>query len=420
MQKSIADSKSSLPVVTLRTFSKAPSVETSGVENTGNADLARYERVISAVAEETSKCGADIFISVQDGDASRIQSAIAEGGNLGSPLQSGGLEAQFGEGLTGGDLIGWALSIMDHIGAKNWRPIIRPPDTTADALPNSGRMAILSDWGTGLYGAPASAASIERTGGYEIVWHLGDVYYSGTQREIRSRFLDLWPTGAGKISRALNGNHEMYSGGYAYFDTLLPEFCQPSSYFAFQNDHWIFVGLDTAHTEHDLDNEQVSWLMAVLRKAGSRKIVLFSHHQPYSRLDKQGPKLQEALKDLLQMRAITAWYWGHEHNCVVYDRHPTFGLLGRCIGNGGVPSPRYSEVRNALQYLESAGVRWMRIEPNDNAPGCLVLDGPNPYVVGEEERFGPHGYLTLEFDGERLTECIHLPDGIEIFKMDIA
>ena len=54
-------------------------------------------------------------------------------------------------------------------------------------------------------------------------------------------------------------------------------------------------------------------------------MILFSHHQPFSRLDKQGPNLQNTLADLFQKKAITAWYWGHEHNCIIYDKHPTFG-----------------------------------------------------------------------------------------------
>jgi hypothetical protein len=37
-------------------------------------------------------------------------------------------------------------------------------------------------------------------------------------------------------------------------------------------------------------------------------------------------------------------------------------------------------------------------------------------VKGEEEKFGPHGYLTLDFDGPSLIERVHLPDGTEIFK----
>jgi hypothetical protein len=110
------------------------------------------------------------------------------------------------------------------------------------------------------------------------------------------------------------------------------------------------------------------------------------------------------------------WYWGHEHNCIIYDKDARFGFFGRCIGHGGIPSPRKAEVINAPSDKNLSGIQWKRLSKNANAPSCLVLDGRNPLVKGEEEKFGPHGYLTLEFNGPQLTERVHLPDGTEIFK----
>jgi hypothetical protein len=42
-----------------------------------------------------------------------------------------------------------------------------------------------------------------------------------------------------------------------------------------------------------------------VQKAGQRKLIPFLHHQPFSRLDKQGPNLQAALADLFQRKAKT-------------------------------------------------------------------------------------------------------------------
>jgi hypothetical protein len=156
-----------------------------------------------------------------------------------------------------------------------------------------------------------------------------------------------------------------------------------------------------------------------VQKAGPRKLILFSHHQPFSRLDKQGPSLQTALADLFQKKGITAWYWGHEHDCIIYDKHPKFALLGRCIGHGGIPSPRKTEVMNAHDDVRLDGIAWKRLSASPDAPACLVLDGNNPLVQGEEKKFGPHGYLTLEFDGPNLIERVHLPDSTEIFKRQV-
>jgi hypothetical protein len=416
--------KDAVPIVTLNSLrpkDAGPAGLESVVENLLDQKAAvRYQAVVEKLGQETEQTSPNVMIAIGDRDTSILQSRIAEGGDAGPPKPGGAIEAQFGDGLTGGDLLGWIRSVFDHIDQSRWHPIVRPPDTKVGTLADVGRLAVIGDWGTNLYGAPVSAASIKRTGTYEMLLHLGDIYYSGTEKETQQRFLDVWPTDAGKMSRAMNGNHEMYSGGYAYFDNILPTFQQNSSYFAVQNTDWLLVGLDTAHTDHALDYEQVAWLNTVVQGAGQRKLVLFSHHQPYSRLEKQGPHLQTALATLFQNRAITAWYWGHEHNCVIYDKHPTFGLYGRCIGHGGIPAPRKREVKNAPGDRQLSGITWNRLSATSDSPACLVLDGPNPLVPGEEDKFGPHGYLTLEFNGPNLVERIHLPDGTEIFKGQIS
>jgi Calcineurin-like phosphoesterase len=384
------------------------------------AIMNRYNRILERLEEATRPSSQNVLITVPDRDTSMLQSCVGESAEDGQPLPTGGLEAKFGDGPRGGDIWGWFRSLFDHIDSDNWHPIVRPPDDKAADFANTGRVAVLSDWGTNLYGAPISAESIKGVGGYELLLHLGDIYYSGTSTEVKERFLDVWPIGAGKMSRALNGNHEMYSGGFAYFDEILPKFHQASSYFALQNSYWLLIGLDTAHTDHAIDAHQATWVRSVLQKAGPRKLILFSHHQPFSRLDKQGPKLQTALAELLANKAIIAWYWGHEHDCVIYDNHEPFGMLGRCIGHGGIPAPRKAEVIDAPTERQLNCVSWKRLSADANSPSCLVLDGPNPLITGEEQKFGPHGYLTLEFDGPHLTERVHLPHGTEIFKQLIA
>ena len=409
--------KNAIPLVTLRTLlsaggSGSPVPESSA----GDEYVDQYTGILDKLDSETAKSSTKVLVTVQDRETSLLQSMMAEASTSGTPLAAGGIEAQFGEGIGGGDIWGWIKSLLDHINKKQWHPIVRPPDDKADALADKGRVAVMGDWGTNLYGAPVSAETIKSVGGYELVLHLGDIYYSGTKIEVKQRFLDAWPLQAARISRAINGNHEMYSGGYAYFEDVLPKFKQASSYFALENANWLLVGLDTACTDHALDDLQVNWLNSVIQKAGSRKVILFSHHQPFSRLDRQGPKLQQALANLFASKAITAWYWGHEHDCVIYNRHAQSGLLGRCIGHGGIPSPRKSIVRDADTERSVSGISWKRLSDTADAPSCLVLDGANDLIKGEEEKFGPHGYLTLEFDGPNLIERVHLPDGTTIFE----
>lgn len=421
------------PVVTLRGLKEgllrlessvppvAPSPDKPPIDPVAQAlMLNRYRRIIEEIEQETNNTGPDILVTVRSRDASLLQSKIAEEGETGRALKAGGLEAKFGTGPTGGDVWGWMKSYIDHVDREQACAIKRPASTDVELLPDMSRIAMLGDWGTNLYGAPVCAETILKTGPYDLLLHLGDVYYSGTKNEVKTRFLDVWPKTAGNKSRALNSNHEMYSGGFAYFEDMLPAFDQQSSYFALQNANWLLVGLDTAYVDHDMDATQVTWLQTVIRNAGTRKIVLFSHQQLFSRFDEQGPKLQTAITELLGAKAITAWYWGHEHECVLYDRHSTFGFFGRCLGHGGIPSPRKQEVKDAPSERTLDAVAWKRLLAMADCPACLVLDGRNPYIIGEEDRFGPHGYMTLELNGAKLTECVHLPDGTEIYKGQIS
>jgi Calcineurin-like phosphoesterase len=385
----------------------------------------RYARIAQALEQEAAEVDPDVFITLQNRDASLLQARLAEeaeagGGELETvPLPAGGLEVKFEPGL--GDVWGWAKSLFDWIDRKKAHPIVRPPSDDFEPLPNSARIGILSDWATGLYGAPVSAKMLAETGPWDALFHLGDVYYAGTPGEVAKRFAALWPTDSANVNRALNGNHEMYSGGFGYFDTILRDFRQSGSYFALANDHWLLVGLDTAYVDHDMDETQVEWLNRVVARADGRRVLLFSHQQLFSRLDKQGPKLVRALKDpLLQKNAITAWYWGHEHDCVVYDRHAEYGLFARCVGNGGVPAPRRGNVKEAPAEHSVAGITWRRLGATPDSPTCLALDGTNPYIRGKEGKFVPHGYMTLELRDEHLTERVHLPDGTEIWSNDLV
>jgi hypothetical protein len=388
--------------------------------------LARYQQVMERLRQETQNAGSELMITVPDREVSLLQSEIARRAEADRALDAGGLEAKFGTGFGGGDWFGWIRSVFDHVDRRVAHAQVRPATTSAEVISDTARVALTADWGTGLYGAPKIAEQMRKKAPFDVLMHLGDVYYSGTEDEVQHRFLDPWPRTAGRLSRTLNSNHEMYSGGFGYFKLALPALGQASSYFAFQNRHWLLVGLDTAYVDHDMDNEQVAWLNLVIDQAnrlaaGTRKkVVLFSHQQLFSRLDNQGPKLRQALRHLLDAKAITAWYWGHEHQCVIYDRHAQYGLLGRCLGNGGIPEVRKSEVKQAPTERKVGATMWKRLSATGDSPACLVLDGPNPDIAGEEEKFVPHGFMTLEFNGATLTERVFLSDGTEILSNTIS
>ena len=389
----------------------------------------RYYQIMDRLEQETEATGDGVMVTVQDREVSLAQSKLAEdfaAGAAGQPLGSGGQEVKFGTGFSGMDWFRWIWSLTDHVDQQDFHPMLRATSALAEPLPDRAIVGLAADWGTGLYGAPKIADQFRAMSGqrkFDLLMHLGDVYYSGTPKEVKERFTDIWPTAAGAINRAINGNHEMYSGGFGYFQQILPAFNQPASYFAFQNTRWLLVGLDTAYVDHDIDNEQVAWLTLLVRQARAKgqKVVLFSHQQPFSRLDHQGPKLQKALNHLLRDQAITAWYWGHEHDCVVYDVHPEWQLFGRCLGNGGIPQARNSAVRQApadTTYPGPGGCTWRRFAQTPDSPGCVVLDGPNMDMKkgSDQQKFVPHGFVTLEFEDDTLVEHVYLSNGTELYR----
>lgn len=308
------------------------------------------------------------------------------------------------------DYPGWIRSFFTWYKGIRKHPWL-PLPSAIEKLPNIARVAVLGDWGTGLYGAPKIAALIDQDRrGYDLAIHLGDVYYSGLHEEVQQRFLQVWPTKP-RVSRALNSNHEMYTGGYGYFDLTLPTFHQQSSVFASTNDHFILVGLDTGYEEHKLAHEQAGWLDGLVASAGSRKVILFTHHQPFSLMEKQGSKLVQQLGRLLEQQRIFAWYWGHEHRCIVYDRHEKWQLRGRLVGHGGYPYFRTGLVDSVLELSVGTESTWRRLPGRDCCPSGLLLDGPNPFVLHAPHRYGPNGWVTLEFNGPQVTEVYYNAEG---------
>lgn len=367
-----------------------------------------------------------VLVTTQHGPASRLQSLIASGeaGDLSlTAMPAGGLEAKFDTG----DWFGWATVAWTKLKHPIRHPLV-PGSRSPRGLPDVGRVGLIGDWGTGLYGAPVIADTIRRSSDpFALLLHLGDIYYSGTEKETRERFLDRWPHRPEATHRAINSNHEMYSGGEYYFKKTLPTFDQDASYFAFQNKHFTLVGLDVAHTDHAIDDAQVTWLEGILQQAGDRKVVLFSHHQLFSCFESQGEKLwgNARFAAVLTSKRIFAWYWGHEHRCAIYqDPDPRFGLLGRCVGHGGMPQSR-KETRNLPLAGGFGNADWRQapakvIRGVQLAPRSAILEGPNPLIPGEADDFTPNGYAVLTLDGPHLIEEVLDPHGSAIYRQQLV
>jgi calcineurin-like phosphoesterase family protein len=246
----------------------------------------------------------------------------------------------------------WVASLL-AMGIRKFRHRHPFNDKQPETVPigNKARLILVGDWGTGIPRAIAVAEKMRQvieegqTQGIEQhVIHLGDVYYSGWEWEYRKRFLPYWPvqegeTGDGLTSWCLNGNHDMFSGGHAYFDFLLANerFVrqQRNSFFSLRNDNWDIIGMDTAYDDAGLGDPQAEWIAQTL--SGSRRRSIFlSHHQLFSVFEGPSDVLQQKIGPYIADRPVDIWFWGHEHRCVFYRNH--LGVRNaRLIGNGGVP-----------------------------------------------------------------------------------
>ncbi len=375
------------------------------------AEIADLMRALQILEEAQGRPG--VMATAPDSLVSNLQTfmttVMAPADNRLQESPNKTLEAKFDSH----DILGWAGSFF------TWWKKLDPFDWQTPGaplrVPDRMRVALFGDWGTGLYGAPVVAGSIAKDGHYQVVLHLGDVYYSGTDNEIQERFTDLWPKIPGAVSRGLNGNHEMYTGGTAYMKAMNANFGQTSSYFALENDHWILACLDTAYKDHDLHGEQAAWVQH-LAKSSDKKLLLFSHHQPFSLLDKQGPELIKKLAPLFEDRRIYGWYWGHEHHCILYKPHALYGLRGRCVGHGGFP---YFREKKILGSQAPKTPEWKALEGKNLVPSARILDAENVYLDENPSDYGPNGYMTLEFDGDELFEIVHMPDGTPVWNQPI-
>ncbi|HEU0317207.1 MAG TPA: metallophosphoesterase [Solirubrobacteraceae bacterium] len=262
-----------------------------------------------------------------------------------------------------------AEATLDRIAQGN-HPF-NPQPAEFEIPQDDARVVIVGDWGSGL----PRALDVARWMAEEVadalahgravhVIHLGDVYYSGDIVEYQRRMLadGAWPVTvdqarAGVTSWTLNGNHDMYAGGYGYFETCLGDerFAgqrsadgKGTSFFRIKTPSWDLVGLDTSWNPEVLSKGLVGVLEdpqaeQVIKWAAEseRKLMILSHHQLISAYDvgDLGTVLPYKLQPLLDGKRIAAWLWGHEHRCMGFADAEQRIPFVRCIGHGGVPIP---------------------------------------------------------------------------------
>jgi Calcineurin-like phosphoesterase len=278
------------------------------------------------------------------------------------------------------------------------------------------RIGLAGDWGTGTDEAYKIGHLIGAFVPHYTI-HLGDVYFVGDPTEVEenvlgrakphSRFTPCkWPLGS-KASFALNGNHEMYARGFAYFDRILPAMGeikdgvpqgQLASFFCLRNDEWCILGLDTGYNsvgtpitediwipDASLPDPVMMWLQAIASKLDNRALIILTHHQVLSAYQDGFTKQADQVFSMFN-RAVL-WFWGHEHRMAIYqpfearDRTwPT--IMGRCIGHGGMPvDPPSSPKPGLLGEVEFTDKRLYANDENlhvgVNGMMLMTIDGPS-------------------------------------------
>jgi Calcineurin-like phosphoesterase len=326
--------------------------------------------------------------------------------------------------------LGWATSVADYI--DYYASGVTNPKYTAWTnltdfvypLPDAGSdgktltVGILGDWGTG---EPVAQAVLQNmmNAKPDLIVHVGDIYYAGTNDECTGNFLDNITTYAPQTPiYTLPGNHEYYSGGVGYYSILprLNQFAswakpQQASFFCLNNSWLQLQGMDTGYNAGQLLEEiagcekptslyaeplnpEITWHMSQINNgvAAKRRILLLSHHQPFSAYSAIGggginSNLLGSFASPLAAGNITAWLWGHEHVCELYGSPITLSpptgsisVKGRCIGHSAFP---------VLQ--EEAPYKV--VNPN-------IAQFSEPYQLGlsSDGQVYNHGYMILQLD----------------------
>jgi hypothetical protein len=308
---------------------------------------------------------------------------------------------------------GWCLALIDYL-LLSLNFITRHPfGTKPQSVSISGqptlRIAVFGDWGTGNYADGNLAGSPSQLIGHQISKmspdisiHLGDVYYSGTSSEELTKLVETFPE-APLGNFTLNSNHEMYNGANGYFDTALAnklfEKQQGTSYFKIEFGDWLIVGLDSAYYDKSqlfmdgaiTDEGQVDFLRKASRSG--KKVMLLTHHNPIDYCGNNKGVLWNQVLGAMDNDIPAYWYWGHQHNGIVYQNSKNYNyILCRCLGNGAIP------IGNAT---------WLENNGNILAYTSKGIDNPTPDQVLRVM----NGFAILEFTADGVTENWYYQDG---------
>jgi len=317
----------------------------------------------------------------------------------------------------------WAQTIEQYVkyfgvGGTRAQPQYVTPGQAGEAvlvMKKDAKIGLVGDWGTGAEPAQRVLQQLKEQKP-DILIHLGDIYYSGTEEECVTKFEAIvnrtFDRPRSKLPvYTLAGNHDMYCGGVGYYGLISrlnsglkgpngKSMVQPASFFCLraEDDSWQLLAMDTGRHDYSpfsvtavvtfVEPDEQEWLARRMREFSGRTILL-SHHQLFSAFSQIGargangrfnpvnPKLSATYTALTQNgKGVAAWYWGHEHNLCIYG--PYAGLeRGRCLGHSAIPV-----FVDDTPYDTLAGL--------DNPPRIV----PNT-MVSKAGQFYTHGFAVL-------------------------
>lgn len=289
----------------------------------------------------------------------------------------------------------WVWSFLDYLFVKTTgdrAPFCTTkvqPLTLTGSQPNQVTIALVGDWGTGAYsgGQAVDVMNQIKSLSPDCIIHLGDVYYAGTDADFPppheevNNYLSLWPD---VPSFMLNSNHEMYSGAKGYFRVLQEQnpFSQQqaTSYFALQYGGWTLLGLDSAYFDKSplfmagalggTAGVQGQWINSLISggQIDPAKLIVLTHHNGLSADGKTEASISSELNSILGGDPA-AWYWGHVHNGIVYNKPTITGRnsFTRCVGHGAIPFGK------AFALVGDDSVAYYANTINQNIPNNTIL-----------------------------------------------
>jgi hypothetical protein len=294
---------------------------------------------------------------------------------------------------------------------KPWNPNDNCVYTIADEC----TIALVADLGTGNEHHENTLKAIKKLNPDYII-HLGDIYYSGTEKECKKNFMDpydkVFPDKGNRPPMwAIPGNHEYICYGRGFSSLLNEKFLGSSDnpqthfFFCLRSNFIEIIGLDSGFKSHnftqlpwhpemgwntEFEESELAWLKKKIipTREENRKTFLLTHHAFTSAFWSKHIVNEKFRKQLtgagLPLDKVTAWFWGDEHKFLIYNysqanlQH-TGGLTrGICIGHGAMPefatNSEYGGLREPLAKDLKKGINLqVNKKTNTFARGFALL-----------------------------------------------